>query len=155
MKSNLNKLKAKLSKKQILDALKAKNIKGGGTSCPPPGDWRSCPPPGDWQTLIKRRNFLHRGSFSYFTDVTFFRTIKKNSLFTPPSPFYFPFVFSNTKITEPYLERKPIFVTIITHLLFTTDQTKLRFNVQQQHTTTCRSYVITYNISSSDFCPKE
>jgi len=37
MKSNLNTLKGKLSKKQILDALKAKNIKGGATQgCPPP-----------------------------------------------------------------------------------------------------------------------
>jgi hypothetical protein len=37
MKSNLNTLKGKLSKKQILDALKAKNVKGGGANgCPPP-----------------------------------------------------------------------------------------------------------------------
>ncbi len=35
MKSNLNTLSEKLSKKQILDALKAKNVKGG-KSCPPP-----------------------------------------------------------------------------------------------------------------------
>ena len=45
MKSNLNELKGKLSKKQILDALKAKNIKGG-KGCPPPGK-RGCPPPGE------------------------------------------------------------------------------------------------------------
>jgi hypothetical protein len=37
MKSNLNALTEKLSKTQILDALKAKNIKGGTVQgCPPP-----------------------------------------------------------------------------------------------------------------------
>jgi len=37
MKSNLKTLTAKLSKKQILDALKAKNVKGGASKgCPPP-----------------------------------------------------------------------------------------------------------------------
>ena len=45
MKSNLNELKAKLSKKQILDALKAKNVKGGTAGCPPPRNRRGCPPP--------------------------------------------------------------------------------------------------------------
>lgn len=35
MKSTLNTLKGKLSKAQILDALKAKNVKGG-KGCPPP-----------------------------------------------------------------------------------------------------------------------
>ena len=37
MKSNLKKLSEKLSKAQILDALKAKNVKGGTVNgCPPP-----------------------------------------------------------------------------------------------------------------------
>ncbi len=37
MKSNLKTLTEKLSKAQILDALKAKNIKGGAVpNCPPP-----------------------------------------------------------------------------------------------------------------------
>ena len=46
MKSNLKELKVKLSKKQILDSLKAKNVKGG-KGCPPPGNMRGCPPPGN------------------------------------------------------------------------------------------------------------
>jgi len=41
MKSNLKNLNEKLSKQQILDALKAKNVKGG-KNCPPPnaGVWK-------------------------------------------------------------------------------------------------------------------
>ena len=31
--------KAKLSKKQIIDSLIAKNLKGGSGKCPPPADW--------------------------------------------------------------------------------------------------------------------
>ena len=37
MKSNLKTLSEKLNKTQILDALKAKNVKGGAVNgCPPP-----------------------------------------------------------------------------------------------------------------------
>ena len=43
-KSNLKELNKKLSKEQLLDALKRKNLKGG-VGCPPPNWKRGCPPP--------------------------------------------------------------------------------------------------------------
>lgn len=40
------------------------------------------------------------------------------------------FVFIYTQIIEPYLERKPIFVNIITRLFIYNTSTKIRLNVQ-------------------------
>ena len=37
-KSNLTKLGKKLSREQLLNELKKKNVKGG-KGCPPPGEW--------------------------------------------------------------------------------------------------------------------
>ncbi len=38
-KSNLTKLGKKLSKEQLLNELKKKNVKGGLKGCPPPGEY--------------------------------------------------------------------------------------------------------------------
>ena len=37
--SNFNNFKSQISKKQIIDKLIAKNLKGGSKKCPPPADW--------------------------------------------------------------------------------------------------------------------
>ena len=37
--SNIDNFKNQLSKKQIIDNLIAKNLKGGSGKCPPPVDW--------------------------------------------------------------------------------------------------------------------
>ena len=37
--SNIDNFKNQLSKKQIIDSLIAKNLKGGSGKCPPPADW--------------------------------------------------------------------------------------------------------------------